>query len=72
MQSTISKGASESDSGMGYVLGAGSYFNLVSMGLPSRMNGGVQYVLFSREADFGFDTRYVGSHQVHLFMGVRF
>ena len=40
MQSTISKGVSASDSGLGYILGAVSYYDVRSFGLPAWMNGG--------------------------------
>ena len=72
MQSSISKGVSGSDSGIGFVLGAVSYYNLQSFGLPSWMNGGAQYMLFTRQANFGSVEKNVGSNQINLFIGSRF
>lgn len=72
MQSSISKGVSGSDSGIGFVLGAVSYYNLQSFGFPSWMNGGAQYMMFSRQANFGSVEKYVGSNQINLFIGSRF
>ena len=72
MQSTISKGVSASDSGLGYILGAVSYYDVRSFGLPAWVNGGAQFIMFSRQTDFGSVKKYVGSNQIQLFIGARF
>ncbi|MCS5642950.1 MAG: hypothetical protein NZ807_06755, partial [Dehalococcoidia bacterium] len=72
MQSTTSKGVSASDSGLGYIIGAVSYYDVRSFGLPAWMNGGAQFIMFSRQTDFGSVKKYVVSNQIQLFMGARF
>ena len=69
MQSSISNGTTGSSAGFGLIYGGGLFYDFDIM---AGLKTGAQFVIFSRQADFGGTKKFVGSNQLQLFAGYEF